>query len=137
MRYDLPLIQGFCRAAGWRSTGVSDASLEIDLGGDAVLCFQKVESEDDCAFGFKGTAWHTHGDLMFADRCGNYIEMNYLEVLSALKEGKVLVAERWQNGRLTERWLVHCEYNDELNYMQLGEETRIWRAPRGYGKQAA
>jgi hypothetical protein len=71
---------------------------------------------------------------MFVDGRGNFIEMNYLDVLSGLKEGKVLVAERWQGGQILDRWLVHCDYNDELKYMQPEEEIRIWRAPRGYGK---
>jgi hypothetical protein len=134
MRYDFPLIQDFCRESGLTSCVISNGLLQIDLGEDAVLCFQNAESEEDCAFGFKGTAWHTHDDLMFADGRGNFIEMNYLDVLSALKEGKVLVAERWQARQIADRWLVHCEYNDELKYMQEGEEIRIWRAPRAYGK---
>src|SRR5438445_11085999 len=114
MRYDFPLIQDFCRESGLRSSVVSNELLEIDLGEDAVLCFQNAVSDEDCAFGFKGTPSHTHDDLMFADGRGNFIEMNYLDVLSALKEGKVLVAERWQARQITDRWLVHCEYNDEL-----------------------
>jgi hypothetical protein len=134
MRYDFQLIQDFCRESGLRSSVVSNELLEIDLGEDAVLCFQNAASDEDCAFGFKGTPWHIHDDLMFADARGNFVEMNYLDVLSALKEGKVLVAERWQARRITDRWLVHCEYNDELKYMEQGEEIRIWRAPIGDGK---
>jgi hypothetical protein len=114
-----------------RSRIVSDESVEVDLGGDAVLCFENSEYEPDCLIAFKGeTRWHVHDQFLFDDCRGNVIELNYLDLLTGLKEGKVLVAELWKSGVLTDRWLFHSEFNRDFKYMQEGEEIRVWRAPR-------
>jgi hypothetical protein len=130
MPYDLRLIRELCGELGLRSRLVPDDSVEVDLGGDTVLCFVNAEDEKDCLVGFKGTGWHFHGDLPFTDKHRYVTELNYLDILTGLKEGTVLICERWKSGSLTDRWLVHSEFNDELRYVQLGEELRIWRAPR-------
>lgn len=130
MRYDFPLIQDFCREWGLPSCVVSNELLEVDLGEGAFLCFQNSERDQDCLLAFKGTPWHVHDDLMFADGHGHCMEMNYLDMLSGLKEGKVVVAELWQAHKMMDRWLVHSEYNDELKYMEEGEEIRLWRVSR-------
>ena len=130
LRYDLQLIHELCSELNLRSTVVSDDLLELDLGGDAVLCFVNSKDEKDCLIGFKGTPWHAHDDFVFTDDRGYVTQLNYLDVLTGLKEGKVLVCELWHSGSLSDPWLVHCEFNDELNYMQEGDEIRVWKAPK-------
>ena len=130
MRYDLPLIHDLCAELRLRSTVVSDERLEVHLGGDAVLCFVNSENDQDCLVGFKDTPWHAHDDFTFHDRRGYCTELNYLNLLTGLKEGKVLVCELWQLGVLTDRWLLHSEFNDEFRYMNEGDEIRTWRAPK-------
>ena len=130
MRYDLRLIHELCGELNLRSSIVADDFLEVDLGGDAVLCFVNSEDDKDCLIGFKGTPWHAHDDFVFTDQRGYVTQLNYLDVLTGLREGKVLVCERWRSASLADRWLVHSEFNDELNYMQEGDEIRIWKAPR-------
>ena len=95
-----------------------------------MLCFVNAEYEKDCLIGFKDTGWHFHDDLGFIDKHGHVTELNYLDILTGLREGRVLVCERWESGSLTDRWLVHSEFNNELRYMQEGQELRIWKAPR-------
>lgn len=97
--------------------------MEIDLVRDAVLCFQNAEREEDCLTGFLDTPWHTHDNLMFVDARGNYVELDYLDLLMGLKEGRVLICERETHGQIVDRWLVHCEYNDQFKYLQ--EDERI------------
>jgi hypothetical protein len=130
VRYDLKLVHELCGELGLRSQVIPGDSVEVDLGGEAVLCFINSEHEKDCLVGFKDTPWHFHDGLCFADARGHVTELNYLDVLTALKEGKVLVCEQRKSGSLTDRSLVHSEFNDELRYMQDGDELRIWRAPR-------
>ncbi len=128
MRYDFALIQELCTELGLSCTVRSSTLLAIDLGANAMLCFQNVEKEDDCLVGFEGTAWHVHDNFIFVDSRAYYIEMDYLDLLTGLKDGKILVSELWHDGKIVDRSLVHSEYNDELNYMQLGDEIRIRRA---------
>jgi hypothetical protein len=136
MRYDMRLIHKLCGELDLRSRMVRDDCLEIDLGSNAVLCFVNSENEKDCLVGFKGTPWHAHGDFVFTDHRGQFTQLNYLDVLTGLREGRVLVCELWRSASLADRWLVHAEFNDELDYMQESDEIRIWKAPR-YGRPAA
>ena len=136
MRYDLELIYQLCRETGLPARVVGDRGVEVDLGQGAVLCFQNAEREEDCLIGFRDAEWHTHDDLMFSDPRGHYIELDYLDLLTGLKEGRVLVCEREVEGRTVDRWLIHSEFNDELRYLDEGERIIIRRAathPAGQG----
>lgn len=90
---------------------------------------RNADREEDCLIGFVDTPWHTHGDdLMFADANGNCVEINYLDLLTALKEGKVLVRELRKDGQIVDRALIHSKYNDEFEYLEVGEEVTVRRA---------
>ena len=128
MRYDLDLVNQLCREIGLIVRMDTDRCVEIDLGWDAVLCFENAEREEDCLIGFLGMPWHTHDNLMFADARGNYVELDYINLLAGLKEGRVLVCERVMEGRTVDRWLVHSECNDELKYIEEGEQIIVHRA---------
>jgi len=128
MRYDLKLIHELCQELGLRSRVQSDALLDIELGDDCVLFFQNTEGEDDCMVGFHGTTpWHSHGDFIFADCRGYFAELSYLDVISGLKEGIILICERWIDDRLLDRWLIHRDFNNEFKYMDEREEVRVRR----------
>lgn len=64
---------------------------------------------------------------MFVDARGNYVELDYLNLLTGLKEGRVLVCEREVKGQMVDRWLVHCEYNDEFKYLEKDERIIVRR----------
>ncbi|MET4069274.1 hypothetical protein ABID58_004074 [Bradyrhizobium sp. S3.2.6] len=128
MRYDLDLVNQLCREVGLVVRLDNDYRIEVDLGRDAILCVENAEREEDCLIGFLGMPWHAHDNLMFADARGNYIELDYLDLLTGLKEGRVLVCEREVNGRTVDIWLVHSEYNDELKYLEEGERIIVRRA---------
>jgi hypothetical protein len=130
VRYDLKLIHELCGELGLRSRIVSDESVEVDLGGDAILCFCNAALEKDCLIEFRDTPWHQHDDFLPTDCRGHYLVLDYLDLLTGLKEGKVLVCERWKSGLLEDRWLIHSEFNCECRYIRQGEELRVWRAPR-------
>jgi hypothetical protein len=130
MRYDLDLVNRLCREIGLIVVRQdADRRLEIDLGRNALLCFQNAEREEDCLIGVVGVPWHVHDNLMFVDARGNYIELDYLNLLTGLKEGRVLICERELNGQTVDRWLVHSEYNDEFKYLNEDERINVRRAP--------
>jgi hypothetical protein len=128
MRYDFALVHQLCREIGLIVRLNTDHRIEVDLGRGAVLCFQNAEREEDCLIGFLGMPWHVHDNLMFADARGNYIELDYLDLLTGLKEGRVLVCEREVKGRTVDIWPVHSQYNDELKYLEEGERIIVRRA---------
>src|SRR5690348_10599438 len=127
MRYDLDLIERLFREAGL-VPHIADQRVEVDLGQGAVLCFQNAEREEDCLLGFLDTPWHVHHDLMFADGHGNCVELNYLDLPVALKEGRVLICESEMRGRIVDRWLIHSDCNDELKYVEETERIVARRA---------
>jgi hypothetical protein len=127
-RYDLDLVHELCVAVGFTSR-IVEQRVEVDLGEGAVLCFQNRDRDEDCAVGFPDTPWHFHGDLMFSagDR---FIEVNYLDLISGLRKGTVLVCERWKNGAVVDRWLEHSIHNDfgeDFKYMEDGERLVVRR----------
>ena len=84
--------------------GITHKQVSDQLKDDVLLCFQNEEDSDDCAVGFRGTPWHTHGDFMFVGNSGEYVEMNYLDALQPLFNVIVLVCDLWDSGRLVDRW---------------------------------
>jgi len=127
MRYDFDLVQQLCLELGFSAIRNDDA-VEIQLGHGAVLCFINYEKEEDCLIGFRESEWHFHGTIEFCGSRGYHIEMDYLDILIGLKDGKVLICEQWKKGVLTERSLVHSEFNDEFKYLEADEEIRVRRA---------
>lgn len=128
MRYDLDLVNQLCREIGLIVRLHNEHHIEVDLGRDAILCVQNAEREEDCLIGFFGMPWHTHDNLMFADAHGNYIELDYLDLLTGLEDGRVLVCEREVKGQTVDIWLVHSEYNDEFKYLEESERIIVRRA---------
>ena len=128
MRYDLELIEQLCREIGLSARQSAEDRVEVDLGQGAILCFENAEREEDCLVGFLGTPWHFHDHLMRVDGRGAYVELDYLDLLIGLKEGRVLVCEREVEGRTVDRWLTHSDYNDELKHLEEGERIIIRRA---------
>ena len=128
MRYDLDFLSEYCREIGLVSRIVAPSTLEVFLGDNAILCFQNAEHEQDCLMGFLGTPWHTHDNLMFCGSWGYYIELDTLNILSGIVGGSVLVCERYADGTLADRWLIHSEYNNEFRHLQPGERIIVRRA---------
>lgn len=130
MRYDFSLILELCKELGL-SSSLANERLDIAVRPDVNLCFQNADRDEDCLVGFDGTPWHTHDDFIFDDGGGNFIEMSYLDVVTGLKDGQILICERWHNGGVADRWLIHRDCGDikhEFKYMDEGEELRVWRS---------
>jgi hypothetical protein len=134
MRYDLDVLSEYCREIGLIARIVDPSTLEVVLGNGAVLCFRNAEHEDDCLMGFLGTSWHVHGDLIFVDPRGHYIELDPLNLLSGLSGGTVLVCEQHVDGALADRWLTHSEYNDEFQHLGPSEWIIVRRANATIGQ---
>jgi hypothetical protein len=135
MRYDLALIEEFCRELGLLAKRLPRSSeacegVEITLRSDIVLTFLDADKEVDCLMGFADTGWHVHEDLVFDDKDGNCVTMNYLDVLSGLADGQVLICETWRRGVVHARWLIHRDCNDEIRHLNENDEMRVFRAKK-------
>jgi hypothetical protein len=129
MRYDFDMIGDLCSELGLRTVARSTDEVAIELEEGVVLLFINAEREEDSLVGFEGGEWHYHDDFMCSDRHGFHIELGYLDVLTGLADGEVLLCEQWVGGELRERSLVHRDYVDEFLDMQEDEEIRIRRVP--------
>ena len=127
MRYDLGLGLQLCQEIGLRSDLSISNTLAIELAEGVRLLFQNAEHADDCLVGFDGTPSHTHGDFTFVDGRGHYVEMDYLDVIAGLADGRILVCERSKLGAIVDRWLIHRDYNNEFRHLAFGEQIRAWR----------
>jgi len=129
MPYDFDLIRELSRELGFACAQPSPNELAIALDAQATLAIVNADSEGDSLIGFESAGgWHYHGDLQCSDPRGNYIDLDYVGVLTGLADGTVLICEGWEAGALRERWLVHCDYMDGLRYLPVSEEIRIRRA---------
>jgi hypothetical protein len=128
MRYDLDLVYLAAMEAGLPASLSADQRVEIDFGDGAILCFQNAEREEDCFIGFLGTLWHAHDEIIFADPRGNFVELDYLALISALAGGEVLLCALQANGQIVDRWLIHGQYNNEFQHLQMGEQVLVRRA---------
>jgi hypothetical protein len=135
MRYDIGFIEELCLELGFptsrspRTKRLAER-LDLRLGNDIVLCFENAELDQDCLIGFAGTPWHAHGDLEFADKHGNSVTVNYVDMLSGLADGQILICERWSRNNLSDRWLIHRDCNDETRYLNENDEMRVFRAKK-------
>jgi hypothetical protein len=127
MRYDFDTITEHCRELGLRVEARTSNAVAIELEKGVALVFINAEREEDSLVGFEDGAWHYHEDLMCSDRHGFHIELGYLDVLTGLADGSVLLCEEWVHGALRDRSLVHRDYVDEFRCMEEGEEIRIRR----------
>jgi hypothetical protein len=137
VRYDLDVVEDLCRESGLAVHRASDQRVEIDLGEGAVLCFQNSDNERDCLIGFLGMPWHVHDNLGFYGAHGHYIEIDYLDLLVGLKEGKILICEVCIDSRIIDRYLIHSLYNDEFKYLQEGEKIIVRRIIAHFAKESA
>ncbi len=98
--------------------------VKVMLEEDIYLFFENIE-EDDCIIGFEGTPWHFHGDIQFCDGRGYYLDVNYIDIITEIINGTILVCENWMNDKLEDRYLIHNELNDEFKYMRPTEKIII------------
>lgn len=124
MRFDLERVSELCEEVGLQCGRRSPDELAVTLEPGVTLLFQNAPN-DDSLVGFEGTGWHAQDGLTCSDRHGSYVELSYLELVSGLAGGTVLVCELWLRGELADRWLVHRDFVDECRFLQDGEEIRI------------
>jgi len=125
MRFDLAMICELCEEVRLQCIRRSPDEVGLRLEPGVTLVFQNAPNEDDCLVGFEGTQWHTHDGLTCSDRHGYYVEHSYLDLVTGLADGSVLICELWTRSALADRWLVHRDFVDEFRHMQDGDEIRI------------
>ena len=130
MRYDLEMVSDLCDEVGLHCVRRSDDEVAVQLESEVILSFLNATNDDDCIIGFEGTQWHIHDSLMCPDRHGSYVELNYLDIISGLADGTILICELWECEKLTDRWLVHRDFVDEFRHLQDGDEIRVRPVPK-------
>ena len=125
MTYDLELLQESALSCGFKVNDVAENILKVELMPGVVLGFQNYEDPEESLIGFQNVGWHTHGDLNFSDKEGRYLELEYINLLTELKAGNVLVCDEYCAGTLRNRSLVHRKYSDEVRFMKPGDEIRF------------
>ena len=116
-----------CDETGLRNLSHPD-ELAIELAQGVLLIFRNSE-QNDCLVGFPETPWHAHGNLIFVDGRGNCVEMDCLDLIAGLADGRILVCERSKRGAvaIADRWLIHKDFNGNLPILEPGESITVWR----------
>jgi hypothetical protein len=138
MPYDLDLVREQCNEVGLNSELINSDTVAIRLADDITLRFQNNVTthqlngpviDDDALIDLgDDTPWHTHGhEFQFADPRGYYVSMDYLDLIAGIASGKILIAELWTKDKLKERWLIHRDYNNEFDYLEIDDEIRVRR----------
>ncbi|MBV1872531.1 MAG: hypothetical protein KUG83_08295 [Gammaproteobacteria bacterium] len=125
MIYDLKLIAELSKELGFNKVKSTEDLVEIEIFENASLVFQNIDGGTDSLVGFRDAPSHSHGDMMFSGPEGRYIEMPYVDIISEIRKGKVLVCELHNSGILKDRFLVHKDLVDEFKYMEPGDEIRV------------
>jgi hypothetical protein len=136
MIYDLKLLHDYCHELGYVSSICvedSQEELKIELKKSCVLIFRNYQNSDgfkDCLIAFDSDGkvnWHMHGDPLMFSNGHDYVQIDCLELLSGLKEGIILVCDTWKNGQLHDRALIHHEFHDFFETMEMDEEFSVYR----------
>jgi hypothetical protein len=124
MKINIDDLEESCKRNSFTYMTEDNNSIRITLFQNITLVITNI-SEDCSLIGFSETKWHAHDTIMFTDKNGYYIELNYLEILEGISNGSILIIEEYDTEILLDRYLAHQDYFDELKYIKLGTELRI------------
>jgi len=127
MYYDLDSLEELSAELGFRTSRSSPNLLEIALLEGVTLEFHNWRDAEDTMVGFSGGQWHSHGNLQLMTGDKTYVELDELDILDGIKSGWLLIAERYLNGNLKDRWLAHKDEKVDVACIEPGEEVRIRR----------
>lgn len=125
MKYDFNFLEDYFKDYNVTINIDGDTSFKITLDQEVTIYFQNAENEDDLLIAFVNGEWHCHGDIIFSGKNGYYISLNYIDFISEIIEGNVLICLLYSAGKLKDIFPIHKNYFDELDYMEFGEELRI------------
>ena len=81
MLLDLDNLERTARDLGFDASRRSTHVLDVTLCEAATLSFKNFSEDNDNAFGFETTPWHTHDDLYWASSDGENYKFSPSEVL--------------------------------------------------------
>ena len=120
MQYDLDILFELSKEMGLNVSSFTEDQLVLELDSENKLCFYNF-AEDDCLIGFLGVPNHFHGDASFMGTNGYYIDVPYIDIISGIANGEILVCERWLGSEVQDRGLIHAEYCGGFSYMDPNE----------------
>jgi len=125
MKYDFNFLEEYFMNYNVSIKNDNNEFLEITLDKEVTLHFQNAENENDSLIAFINGEWHCHDDLMFSGKNGYYTDLNYIDFISEIIKGNILICLLYVAGELKDVYPVHKDYFDEFDYMEFGEELRI------------
>jgi hypothetical protein len=125
--YRLDELAKLAAELGLESRRVDANRLGVCLTADCILDFWNLVDPEDTLVGFDGTPWHSHGVVPFTTGPATYVECDELDILVGLGCGELVVVSRYSQGQLVDRWLAHKQEPLDLEYMEAGEELRVYR----------
>ena len=129
MAFNFEKLQTHCADVGFDFDRTSPDSLTVSISASRLLTFANLIEESDTLIGFEGTPWHTHGSVSLLVSAARYVDMDEYDTLTAIRIGDVVIAERFMNGELVDRWLAHKLEPFDLKYIEPSEELPIYRLP--------
>lgn len=136
MNIDLAMVAQLGTEMGMAVRDVPPNQVDLVLEPGVVLVFRNLPESSDSLMGFEDFGWHVHGDLPCSDKRGFCVELSYLDIVTGIADGSVLVCELVENGRIQRRCLVHRDYFDEIGRLVAGQEIRVRRIKVGGFRQA-
>ncbi len=127
MAYRLEQVLSLCTKLNLDAVAVDEHCVELTLGADGTLVIMNIPEDGDTLIGFKGTPWHAHDTLVFNTGDSAYVELDELQLVQEIHDGNLLIASRFVEGQLADRWLHHKREKVSVRYIEAGEEIRIRR----------
>lgn len=127
MKIDIPFLAQLFGEHSFEIRDQSEEALSISLTPNTALLFENL-GEDDSLFGIEDSDWHAHDRLVCCRLGDEQILIDIYDFPALLSRGELLIAELLRDGSMVRRKLVHAVHNDELRYLDVGDEIRFYRA---------
>lgn len=125
MKYDFDFLEDYSKDYNVTIKREGNIFFEISLDQDVTIRFQNAENEKDSLIAFVNSEWHCHNDIIFSGKNGYYTSLNYIDFISEIIDGNILICSSYAARELKDVYPVHKDYFDEFDYMEFGEELRI------------
>jgi len=126
MKYDFEFINSFLNANRIDYIMESERKMRIVFS-DGIEMFFINDIEESSSRVHFGFGWHNHDEFIFSNSRGDYVEIDYIELLDGLMTGSILICSHYTGNTLVDRFPVYRENFEIDKYIKEDEEFRIKR----------